>query len=493
MNYTQSDGFRDNSKYERKGGMILGKFQLGESAQASFFTNLVDVKAFIPSSLNREDYIETPERAAPNWQSVEGFEDYQKIMVGASHQFRLASIDQFEIQNKTTLFTSFRNAYESRPFNILDEETLMTGFRSTFNLVATDQQQLDFPLLALGIEWVNEDYAWQTFETNGGVPGRLLTNNEENRRYYNLFAQSNWAVNNQLTLLTGLNLNNTSYDYTDLFTQDSIDFSGNYTFNTTLSPRLGLSYSFSQSVSVFTSVSHGFSPPTVMETLNPDGTINPDIQPETVWNIELGARGQLFESVLFEVSFYQMMVRDLLITRRAAEDQFIGINAGQTRHRGIEIFLEYDWLKGTPQLKTYLSYSFNDYEFVDFQDADGDYSGNQLTGTPPHHLNVGIDYTNKFGFYGTLNFQWVDAFPIRDDNSLFTDSYHLMNIKLGYEKNISKKLRLNLFAGIQNLFNEKYASMILINASSFGGNAPRYYYPGNPRNYYGGINLTWRS
>ena len=40
-------------------------------------------------------------------------------------------------------------------------------------------------------------------------------------------------------------------------------------------------------------------------------------------------------------------------------------------------------------------------------------------------------------------------------------------------------------------FNEKYASMLLINASGFGGSAPRYYYPGEPNNYYAGLGITY--
>ena len=35
--------------------------------------------------------------------------------------------------------------------------------------------------------------------------------------------------------------------------------------------------------------------------------------------------------------------------------------------------------------------------------------------------------------------------------------------------------------------------MVLVNAGSFGGRAPRYYYPGAPRNYYGGIRLFFQT
>ena len=60
-----------------------------------------------------------------------------------------------------------------------------------------------------------------------------------------------------------------------------------------------------------------------------------------------------------------------------------------------------------------------------------------------------------------------------------------------YNWNIKSKFLLELYGGINNAFDEKYASMILINAGSFGGRAPRYFYPGLPRNYYGGISLKY--
>ena len=53
---------------------------------------------------------------------------------------------------------------------------------------------------------------------------------------------------------------------------------------------------------------------------------------------------------------------------------------------------------------------------------------------------------------------------------------------------VSKRIKLNTFLGLNNLFNIKYASQILINAQGFGTNQPRYFYPGNPANYYLGVN-----
>jgi iron complex outermembrane receptor protein len=50
---------------------------------------------------------------------------------------------------------------------------------------------------------------------------------------------------------------------------------------------------------------------------------------------------------------------------------------------------------------------------------------------------------------------------------------------------------LSLYAGMNNAANVAHASMLLVNARGFGGNEPRYYYPGLPRNYYAGISFTF--
>ncbi len=81
--------------------------------------------------------------------------------------------------------------------------------------------------------------------------------------------------------------------------------------------------------------------------------------------------------------------------------------------------------------------------------------------------------------------------PITDGNDLYSDDYELTNFKIGYAFQFLKEIQVNAFFGINNLFDEKYASQILINASSFGGNAPRYFYPGIPINYFTGINLNY--
>ena len=124
------------------------------------------------------------------------------------------------------------------------------------------------------------------------------------------------------------------------------------------------------------------------------------------------------------LTLYRMDVKNLLVAQRVGEDQYIGRNAGKTRHQGLEIDLQYrNKLSQSITFSPYLSYTLNDHSFVDFVDGDND--------------NLGLN------------------------------------------------------AGINNVFNTNYAQSVLINAVGFGGAQPRYYYPGNRLNYFGGLQLNY--
>ena len=80
---------------------------------------------------------------------------------------------------------------------------------------------------------------------------------------------------------------------------------------------------------------------------------------------------------------------------------------------------------------------------------------------------------------------------MNDANALYTDSYHLVNLKAGYALHIIKDFQLNIFGGVNNVFNEHYAASVLPNAVGFGDAAPRFYYPGYPINYFAGVAASY--
>jgi len=188
-----------------------------------------------------------------------------------------------------------------------------------------------------------------------------------------------------------------------------------------------------------------------------------------------------------------LRVQDLLVSRRTVDDNFFAINAGKTTHNGLEIDLTVDLIKKNAMaLRLLGNASIYDHTFDEFIDLDNDFSGNDLTGVPTQVLNLGLDYTSKKGFYGNLNFQNVGEIPANDANTAFGETYELLHAKIGFKNILGKRLSYDISLGANNILDTQYASQIQINARSFGGNAPRYFYPGLPFNMYGGINLRYR-
>ncbi len=493
-NVLKTDGYRENGNYDRESFSLFGRVAGSDNNSLSLLGQFVRLKAYIPSSLNVEDFENDPASAAFTWAALQGYESYDKGLLGLSYQHDFTSA----YSNTTGVYMNFRNGYEPRPFDILKEEQVATGMRTKFSF---KNEVFSLPSeMSLGGEFYREWYDTATFENlyedfpgQGSVRGRHLSDNEQDRSYYNIFGQWNLSLSEKLDVEAGINLNSTEYVLTDLFYEDEVDQTGDYRFKTVLSPRLGVVYSPFSGKNFYASVSHGFSTPTVAETLTPEGLINTELKPETGVNYEIGFKGNFLENRLYaEVAAYSIQVENLLVAERVAEDRYIGRNAGKTDHNGFEFLLNYNfriasWLRA----KSFVNASFNDFEFDEFVDAGNDLSGNELPAVPDKSIHGGLDLMTSNGLSLFTSFQHEGKMPLNDENSGYTEAYFLVNLKLAYAPDLFKNLETSFSFGVNNVFDQHYAASIVPNAVGFGGSLPRYYYPGKPRNYFGGISVSY--
>lgn len=470
--FLHSDGYRDNNTYDRVQVLWLDKRLNGRAERSSLVLGTL-MEAQIPSSLNAIDFAERPSMAAPNWAAVRGYETHRKLLWG--HTIRRARGPHTAM---VTFFGQIRSSWEVRPFNVLSEAVWNGGLR--FRLERREVRALAW---TLGGEMMAEDYGWQTFAQEDGAAGALLTHNRELRSYAQLFAEARWQPpHRSWRVIAGMGGAAARFAYRDLFFGDSIDHSAVKSFTPTWSPHVQLAWRPLHGLLVYARLSHGISWPGVAESRRADGTINPDIRAEQGWNYELGLRMQLPPFVLLELTCFQMEVRDLLVARRVGPDLYEGINAGRTRHRGLEL----DWrTRKWHGLHFEGSLQLADYRFVQFVDGDADYSGNRLTGWPDHAMRLWLVWSQP-RWLAALRYERVGRMPLRDDNALRSAPYALWHLRVQHALPFDKR-RLWLFAELRNLTNVRYASMVLINARSFGGSLPRYYYPGPPRHFNVGV------
>jgi iron complex outermembrane receptor protein len=493
-NRMTTQGYRENNAFDRDGFLLNVGFEAGQSHEFTLLANYIDYTAEIPSSLGITDFETNPRQAAANWKAAKGFEANKYTLVGVSDRIQLAP----GFQNTSSVFFSYLDHYEPRPFNILDEFTLGYGLRSVFSGDLTGGRQL--LKATLGVELYRDEYRWDVYENRyqenngqGSLQGDQLGRNKEFRRQFYLFSQLQWQVSPRLQAAAGLTLNRTQYDFRDLWREGDLNRSASRNFDPLLLPSFDLRYALNGGSWAYLNISRGFSNPSLEESLNPDGAINPEIGQEKGMNYEVGIKGSwLGDRLQGTVALYQMEIRDLLVAQRVGEDQFIGQNAGKTRHRGLELSLQYLLpSRSDVSASPFLSYTLNDHSFREFIDGDADFSGNALTGVPRHQLYGGLQVRSRKGWYWNSHYQFVDAIPLTDSNSLYSDAYHLVNTQLGYRKQWGENLNLGVEFGLNNLLDTRYASSVLINATGFGGSEPRYYYPGNGRNYYAGVLLLY--
>ena len=495
-NYTNlhQDGYRANSNYDRQSLNLFGKLLLSKRSSLALYTIATRLNAFIPSSISETAFHTNPKSAASTWLAAKGFESYDKLQFGLGFDHQFSSYWSLN----TTVFSTYKNGYEARPFDILTDKTDGIGFRSKINHKTS---LFSLPtVFSIGTEFLTEDYSfslyrnlYQSYPGKGSVQGNQFIEMEQNRGYWNGFFQMETKLARSLNLESGLAYNTTYYSQQDVFL-DAKKNNEKFTFGSVWSPRLVLSYSIDATKNIYISFSKGFSIPTVAESLTANGTINTNLKSEKGVNYEIGFKANFFDKQLYtEVVYYHTPITDLLVARRIAEDQYIGINAGKSTHQGVEFLVNYSLIiDSNIRLNPYLSGTINQFKFTDFVDSGVDYSGNYLPAVPNSQFNFGFDLQTASAFHFVASYQWTDKMFLNDANTKKMNSYQLLDIKASYSLSILKNLKMDWELGVQNLLNEKYASSILPNAVGFGSAPPRYYYPGNPINLYGGFKFIYR-
>jgi iron complex outermembrane receptor protein len=480
VSLARSDGWRQNSSFHR--------YSLNTSAGISHklgktdvLVHIIDMRAHIPSSLDQETFLETPRNAAANWLAIKGYEEYLRALTGIRNELRLSD----RLRNTTVVYVNYYEGYESRPFNILADDGLQSGAKSTLHYEAGAFH------FSVSAALMLEKYNWQIYETLEGVQGGRLSAYHEIRQPLNLVAHGAWKFENGGSVEGALSYNFLSYRVTDQ-QPDSLDRSGDFRYAPVLSPFLGINLPVHEQLKVYASAGHGFSYPTVEETLLPDGQLNPGLRPESGITMEVGTRLSALGGNLFaDAGIYLMLIDDLLVTERPGEDIFTGKNAGKTRHMGFEFQSELRLNPKTPSLwpqtRLNLSLTLSSNTFTDFTDDGNDHTGRSLPGVPAGTLYAGATFTSRAGLYAHLSYNHTGSQYLDDANTLTYPAYSIAHLKLGYRFTTRRGMSPELWLGIQNLFDRHYASMLLVNATGFGANAPRYYYPGQPRSFYAGV------
>ncbi|MEO0725902.1 MAG: TonB-dependent receptor, partial [Bacteroidota bacterium] len=471
-----SNGYRDNNDYERLSGTVLGRFG-APSSETYYLVHLRQLQAEIPSSLNINDFNEKPEAAAFNWASVNGREDQLTYLAGLQHSQVISNTVQGSLSNRSSVFVGRRTNDEVRPFNIQNEDSYQYGLRTTFTFEKAGTLRRS---LKVGAELFAESYDQTTFEVlEGGAQGDELGTSTETRFYYFVFA--NWSTqwSKRWQTVVELNMRQTQFNW------QTVNIDEDFNFSPFLLPAVSVYYSNpTQLWRWHARLNRGISQPDPSSSIENSFLNGGPLSPAFGWNRETGITIQL-NQLRFSVTGFQMDLEDALVQRGDQFGRILFINGGSARHQGIETQLGYAWPYDNGRVVLESSYTFADYRFRDFVDDGEDFSGNDIPGSPKHRWRNQVSWEHHW-FRSALTVdmagqQWVD-----DANTTTADGYTVVHLRVGAQlNNIRRGLRI--YAGVNNIFDTLYASMVQVNAGGFGGNLPRYFYPGLPRYAYFGV------
>ncbi|HQW76827.1 MAG TPA: TonB-dependent receptor [Dokdonella sp.] len=266
------------------------------------------------------------------------------------------------------------------------------------------------------------------------------------------------------------------------------------------SPALALSWQLDPRNLLFAALSRSFEPPThddLLATVN--GTPNssagrpnpanpglpaaafstPNLAAQRASTLEFGWRGSN-DRYHWDAIAYYSKIRDELLSLRDESGASLGaVNAGRTRHAGIEVGLG---AALGERLSTRLAYTWQDFRFV----ADPLRGNNRLAGAPPQSLYTTLDYRMNRRWSAQASVRWtIDKTPVDNFNSVYADAWAVFDLRSRYRFNET----ISMFAELTNLFDKRYASSTLIVDQARADQAA--FMPGDGRGLYAGLNVDF--
>ncbi len=512
LSQTQSDGFRDHSAYKYLQFNSIAGYELTENLFLTGMLNYYNAPYLLnPSSLPKDDADRDPTKSRGFIVSQGAAEQPAQLQGGITGTLSLDNDDYI----KLTLYGIRRTLINPIPGRIIDLERGAGGVRSSYHSHFT---LATIPVrIVTGFDYEIQDDLRKEFINNGlpegtgqnGAPeeifnriqyGDQLVNQDETVSGYGPFAQVEAAIVPKVRIQGGLRYDWYKFRVDDHLTEDEIDQSGTRIMEQ-LSPMVGINYLPYPNLSLYGNYSTAFQTPTSSELSNrpaAEGGFNPDLDPENIQSMEIGARGTLFSpGFRYNITAFTMGIEDMIIPFQIDDptsEEVFHENAGAARNSGIEAFFQ--WRLST-QARWKFSYTFMHFVFQDYLVALNDdemlqIKGNRVPGVPPHKIHTEFIYNHESGMYGEIQIQWMGEYFTNNFNGpapgvtaperhFINNDYSTVGLKVGNRFTLAG-LQLSLFGGVDNLFDERYNASIVPNA--FGGN---YFEPAPGRHWYLGV------
>jgi iron complex outermembrane recepter protein len=251
-----------------------------------------------------------------------------------------------------------------------------------------------------------------------------------------------------------------------------------------LSPKIGVSFEVARGAALFASYRHGFRAPSQGQLFQQNAAANTvGLRPVTVDSWEAGLRGDLGSRAIYQLSAYDMTINDDILTYRNPQNRNEAMNAGRTRHRGIEASAG---IAVTSGVRVDASWSVSKQQYVTWAPSSTvNYAGNTIEAAPRDLGNIMITWSPSVLRDGRLALEWshTGRYALDAANTDTYGGYELLTL----HANAMLTPRAELFVRVVNLADRKYAEVVTFDAFQRDQ-----YTPAAPRTLFAGIRIGAR-
>ncbi|MCX7546230.1 TonB-dependent receptor [Marinicella gelatinilytica] len=489
---TRSDGYRDHSSLDKKTYQTAHKWRYSEHKELRLLALYSDLHYQTPGGLTEAQRQENPRMSRPATAFTPSAEEQQAgiynktFFAGVAHEARIND----KLTHSISLFgsdTDFENPFITN-YEFRQEQNL--GMRTYFSYQDRVNDNIQWQM-QFGFEGQKGWNDIVNYDNNQGKPAALQARDDLDNTQSSVFYRAMVNLYDRWTLEASLGLNQADMNYQSHF-PETPDPDGDISFGSIFMPRVATSYRLSDSLAVRASVSKGFSPPTIAEVRSSDNTINTELEAETGINYEVGLRWETANRrFITDLSIYKYNMDNGIVRQLNEAGAEYFVNAAEIKQKGIEAAIwayllpsSYDgWIQS---LRVQSAVSYNHYRFGHYQVNNNDYSGNHVTAVPDWVWSNTLSFVFPKQIGLNISHNFMSKIPLNDSNTVYSDKYHLLQMKGTWDLNISSSFDMQLFAGVDNVLNEEYSLGNDINA--FGN---RYFNPAPGRNYYGGVTIEF--
>jgi iron complex outermembrane receptor protein len=507
--YMSSDGFRDYSKARRD--HFNGKLEhVSEHGKTTFIANILKNDSEEPGSLDINQYNSNPYQALSNNVSQKFGKEFEQAMLGVTSTRTINANTSVDYR----IYAGTRNLDNPLACPKTNAATCITGtdsftgysmiertFYGTAASITRKNSVSGIPVqftTGFDVDYVIDKRTAR--QNNAGVPTGDLGRNEENIAYNtDIFAQSQWFLNEKNTALAGVRLTRVKLEVQDKYPSDG-NGSGQKDYNGAL-PVLGLTHHVSPSLNAFIQYGHGFETPTLNEVLyTPNGTATPinafysGIAAAKSRQIEIGTKWRPNQATKIDASLFRTKTKDDIVPYFLSTSSSAWQNA-DTLRQGFELsaqsLLNKNWLLTAAY--TYLDASYEESVITVRSGTETTANaGNQMPGIPKTKALIDLRWRSK-GWatqsntdYSEIGAQIVHSGEMQA-NSVNTEQasgYEILNLQAS-KHYVFGTQRISVFGRLENVTNEKYVGSVVADQAFL-----RYYEPGAPRNWLLGLKYT---